>query len=184
VPYISNQSLYAAAVRILGGTSHVGSWFWPVAAVLAVAGLALAAAAARRGDWLGAAAVTGTTGLIVSPISWTHHWVWVLPALVVLLRGGSRARLGAACGYVLFIAAPMWFTPHPGAAGTGQFGLHGLVTVIANCFLLAGLAFLAYMAVQYAALTWPRCARLNGNVCWPLSAPPAGRGRRGGVARD
>ena len=27
VPYISNQSVYSAFVRIAGGTSHVGGWF-------------------------------------------------------------------------------------------------------------------------------------------------------------
>ncbi len=32
-----------------------------------------------------------TTGLLVSPISWTHHWVWIMPALIVLLRGGGGA---------------------------------------------------------------------------------------------
>ncbi len=74
-PYISDQSLYAAAVRLLGGPDHVGGWFMLELVVVSTAGLAVAAVLARRGDWLGAAAVTGTTGLLVSPISWTHHWV-------------------------------------------------------------------------------------------------------------
>ena len=51
--YISNQSLYAAAVRILGGPSHAGAWFLLVAAVLGVVGLWVAAVLAGRNDWLG-----------------------------------------------------------------------------------------------------------------------------------
>ena len=108
-------------------------------------GLAVAATLARRGDWLGSAAVTGTTSLLVCPISWTHHWVWVMPALVVLLRGGTASRIAAACGYLLFVLAPMWWTPW--SADTSEYGWHGLVTLAANCFLIAGVAFLAYMAV-------------------------------------
>jgi hypothetical protein len=109
-------------------------------------GLAVAATLARRQDWLGAAAVTGTTSLLVSPISWTHHWVWVVPALVVLVRGGAASRIAAACGYLLFALAPMWWTPW--TFTTVQFGFHGLVTLTANCFLIAGAGFLAYMAVR------------------------------------
>jgi hypothetical protein len=146
VPYISNQSVYSAVVRILGGIGHVGPWLDVVSLVLGAAGLALAVSLARREDWLGATAVTGVTGLLVSPVSWTHHWVWVLPALVVLLRGGKGARIAAACGYFLFVLAPNWFTPH--THSDGQFGFHGVVTLVANCFVIAGLAFLGYVAAR------------------------------------
>jgi hypothetical protein len=142
-PYISNQSPYAAAIRIAGGQAHIGWWWAMVSLAFAVAGLATAAVLARRQDWLGATAVTGAAGLLVSPISWAHHWVWVLPALVLLLRAGHRIAAGA--GYLLFAVAPFWFTPH--AAGPREYGFHWLMTLVANCFLLAGLAFLGYMAL-------------------------------------
>ncbi len=142
--YISNQSPYAAILRISSGTARLGIWFVVISLTLAATGLAIATVLARRGDWLGAATVTGTTGLLVSPISWTHHWVWILPALVILIQGGRRSQVAAACGYVLFVAAPLWFTPwHFGSA---QYGFHGLVTLVANCFLVAGLLFLGFMA--------------------------------------
>jgi len=41
--------------------------------------------------------------------------------------------------------APFWFTPH--AAGPREYGFHWLITLVANCYLLAGLAFLGYMAL-------------------------------------
>ena len=143
-PYISNQSPYGTAIRIAEGQGHIGAWWIIIPLAFAVIGLTAAAALARREDWLGAAAVTGTTGLLVSPISWAHHWVWILPALVLLVRSGHR--IAAAAGYLLFAVAPFWFTPH--AAGprririplaadaprqllpdrrAGLPGLHGLV---------------------------------------------------------
>ncbi len=150
-PYISNQSPYGAAIRIAGGLAHVGGWYPVIPLVLGAIGLAAATVLARHDDWLGATATTGATGLLVSPISWAHHWVWILPALVVLGRGGRRSRAAAVCGYVLFMLSPLWFTPHSG--GPREYGFHGVLTLVANCYLLAGLAFLAYMTRQ-AYLTW------------------------------
>ncbi len=166
-PYISNQSPYAAAIRIAGGQGHIGWWWVLVSAAFAVAGLAVAAMLVRRGDWLGATAVTGTTGLLVSPISWAHHWVWVLPALVLLVRAGHRAA--AAAGYLLFALAPFWYTPH--AAGPREYGFHWLVTLVANCFLIAGVAFLGYMALTQ--LGRPEGVQRQGE---DLGAPGRGEG--------
>ena len=147
-PYISNQSPYAAAIRIAGGAAHVGAWYLVIPVALAAVGLAAATVLARGDDWLGAAAVTGCTGLLVSPISWAHHWVWILPALLVLVRSGHRVAAGL--GYLLFAVAPFWYTPHSG--GPREYGFHWLVTLAANCYLIAGLAFLAYMTyTAYAA---------------------------------
>ncbi|HTX81314.1 MAG TPA: glycosyltransferase 87 family protein [Streptosporangiaceae bacterium] len=164
--YISNQSPYAAVVRILGGVSHVGAWYVAIPVVIGALGLAVAATLARRDDWLGAAAVAGTTGLLVSPVSWTHHWVWIMPALLVLLLGGTGSRIAAACGYLLFVLAPMWWTPWTWT--TSETGFHGLTTLTANCFLIAGLAFLGYMGVR----TWrleprPREGRELALPCAP-----------------
>jgi len=155
--YISNQSPYGAAVRIAGGSQFVGGWYDAVPPVLGVIGLVIATALARGDDWLGAATVAGVTGLLVSPISWTHHWVWILPALVVLLRGGSWSWIAAALTYLLFVIAPMWFTPYHG--GPGEFGFHGLATVLANSYLIAALAFLGYMGRQACLVGRSRKAR-------------------------
>jgi len=151
-PYISNQSPYAAAIRIAGGAAHIGAWYVVIPLALGGIGLAAATILARHDDWLGATAVTGTTGLLVSPISWAHHWVWILPALVVLVRSGHRVAAGF--GYLLFALAPFWYTPH--SAGPREYGFHWLLTLVANCYLIAGLAFLAYMSRRaYLARTAP-----------------------------
>jgi alpha-1,2-mannosyltransferase len=166
-PYISNQSPFGAAIRILGGAAHVGAWYPLVPLTAAVAGLAVATSLARHHDWLGAAATTGTTGLLVSPISWTHHWVWIVPALVVLVRGGTRSKIAAVCGYALFVAAPLWWTPSSG--GRGEYGFHGGVTLVANCYLVAGIAFLVHMAVRAHQARAEGTASLTGTAEITLS---------------
>jgi hypothetical protein len=150
--YISNQTPYAALARVLGGTSHVGHWYLAITALIAIAGLATAARQATRSDWLAAATTAGITSLLVSPISWTHHWVWALPALLLLAtRATTRtARLATAAAYLLFITAPMWYTPWTGH--TAQYGFHWADTLAANSFLIAGLAFLTWTTIH----TWRR----------------------------
>jgi len=58
-------------------------WALLVAAVLAV-GLWRAARAARRGDELAGITITGLAACLVTPVAWTHHLYWVVPAVVVL----------------------------------------------------------------------------------------------------
>ncbi len=137
--YIGNQSPFGALNRLLD--MHVGSWYLAIPLFFGLGGLLVARAYLRRGDWLTAAVATGVTGLLVSPISWTHHWIWVVPALLVLLLRG--AHRWAALGFLVYALAPMWFTPHDG--GPGEYGPHGLITLIANSYLLAGVAFLGYL---------------------------------------
>jgi alpha-1,2-mannosyltransferase len=55
-------------------------------------------------------------GLLISPISWTHHWVWValIPPLLVTdggraLRGQTRQALWT-LGAVSVLAPYWWFT--------------------------------------------------------------------------
>jgi alpha-1,2-mannosyltransferase len=71
-----------------------------------------------------------------------------MPALIVLARYGANGRIAAAAVYLIFALAPMWWTPHSGAAG--DYGAHGLITVVANCFLFAGMGVMAYICLR----TW------------------------------
>jgi hypothetical protein len=86
--------------------------------------------------------------------------VWILPALVLLVRAGKR--IAAAIGYLVFAVAPFWFTPHTGRPD--EYGFHWLVTLVANCYLIAGLVFLGFMVWRTlgARVTAPPVAGASG----------------------
>ncbi|GAC68853.1 glycosyltransferase 87 family protein [Gordonia soli] len=72
-------------------------WLWmPIAVVAAAAGLWAAWTCHRRGRELLAVTITGMTGATVSPFSWGHHWVWLVPLFVIAFdfayRGLARGR--------------------------------------------------------------------------------------------
>ncbi|MET9230354.1 glycosyltransferase 87 family protein [Lentzea sp. NPDC003310] len=84
--YITNQSLSGAVQRLTDGAA----WAPVLVAVLSVACVVVAAVLARRshlgGDPVAAVLITAGCGLLVSPISWSHHWVWVVPLVALLVR--------------------------------------------------------------------------------------------------
>jgi hypothetical protein len=64
-----------------------------------------------------ALALNALAALLVSPVSWTHHWVWAAPALLALAAAGGPmpgARPAAVCGLGLFLTSPEWLLPHGG----------------------------------------------------------------------
>ncbi len=88
-----NQSLRGALSRIAG--HDIGSGPLWIGGVVVVTVLAVVAwRALRGGDRLGTLIVVQLLGLLISPISWSHHWVWVMPMLVWLLHGQDRQLLG------------------------------------------------------------------------------------------
>ena len=62
--------------------------------------------------------------------------------------------------------APFWFTPH--AAGPREYGFHWLTTLVANCFLIAGLAFLGYMTLAQLRDPPGRLRGSQGDGGWDL----------------
>jgi alpha-1,2-mannosyltransferase len=144
----ANQSLLGVLSRTLHTADVLPLWL-PLAAAVAATGLALAAAAGRRGDEAAGFSLCAVTGLLVSPISWTHHWVIAIPALLVAgtaVSGARRAektttyRLGAAgiaavavIGWIrLAQATPAsgWLTmPAPALACSAVYVIIGLLTL-------------------------------------------------------
>ncbi|WP_040695148.1 mannosyltransferase [Nocardia vinacea] len=89
-----NQSLRGALSRLLGHDVQSGPW-WS-AAVVVVAILAFFAwRALGPDDRLGTLIIVQLFGLMVSPISWSHHFVWLLPTVMWLVYGPLRQAPGA-----------------------------------------------------------------------------------------
>jgi len=92
-----NQSWRGGISRILGHDAGYGPLVLAGISVTAV--LAVLAWRALGGDGerdrLGSLLVVQLFGLLISPISWTHHWIWLLPLMIWLINGPWRDRRGA-----------------------------------------------------------------------------------------
>ena len=137
----TNQSLRAALVRMeVPGHDIV---FVLVPATAGVVALSLFAAHRLLGGHEVLAAVTclGAGTVVISPISWTHHWVWVVPVIVVLAQRRWYAALAVLVA-VMFLP-PMW-------ASDATEGLPVVRFLCTNAFLILGLAYLVALAtVRY-----------------------------------
>ena len=96
----SNQSINGVLGRI--GIERGLLWLLLVCAVLAVGALAVR----RAVHPVEALGLNAFIVLLVSPVSWSHHWVWVVP---ILLAAGVRARSWAAAGAAVFLLSPHWW---------------------------------------------------------------------------
>jgi alpha-1,2-mannosyltransferase len=111
----ANQSLRGTFSRL----AHSGDvqLLWLCAGTLvALGGLALAVRAGRRGDDARGVSLCVLTGLLVSPISWSHHWVLAVPALMLLALDARKRRSGAllaAAGVAALVALlhVIWWVP-------------------------------------------------------------------------
>lgn len=133
--YFANQSALGVLTRL-----HLPTALWPPLALGLVAyGLWRATAAHRAGREIAAVALVGLTILLVSPISWQHHAVWVVPVLAVLAAWAATPAQWAAVAAVVLV----FFTSAP-TAGSSLEGRHAL-PVLAG--LLENLWALAYLVI-------------------------------------
>ncbi|OBA76311.1 mannosyltransferase [Mycobacterium sp. 1554424.7] len=89
-----NQSWRGGISRILGHDAGFGPLVLVAIAVTAALAI-LAWRALDPSDRLGKLLVVEVFGLLLSPISWTHHWVWLVPLMIWAIHGPVRERPGA-----------------------------------------------------------------------------------------
>lgn len=118
----TNQNLAGALAR-LPLSENLRSLLWLAGSLLVLAVLLWAA---RRvlaaGEPVLALVCVALFGLVVSPVSWSHHWVWMLPAVVVtavLAYRHRRVVLGAlsAAGVALMMRSPIDLLPEHHESG-------------------------------------------------------------------
>jgi alpha-1,2-mannosyltransferase len=189
VRYVGNQSLNGALLRLFGSGAAAQPYRLAAVAMVGIAGLLLAAWASRRGQEMAGVLICALTGLLVSPVSWSHHWVWVAPALVVLVdlavgprrlaaagRWRSVGWLGMAAVAALF-SGLLWTVPSTCAAARrcsppvqGRV-MDGPQQVIGDLYVLTGLISLGVIAVLLA-----RSRAASGRSA-DLARSPVGRWR-------
>ncbi|HEX2824183.1 MAG TPA: glycosyltransferase 87 family protein [Streptosporangiaceae bacterium] len=177
-----NQSLRGAVIRLAGSVT-AGTTPWIAAAALVViVGLIAAAVLYRAGQPVPAMLACALTGLLVSPLTWDHHWVWVALGIALLAHLGAQARgrvraawwVAAAGLLAVFGAWPQFWDAQAGLTPAGlfwygpatyfatgdkpwyhEFHWHGLQLIAGNIFVLAGLIALAALALSALRL-WLR----------------------------
>jgi alpha-1,2-mannosyltransferase len=161
----ANQSLRGFFARIFEESATVTStpalvlWGLSALAVLTL-GMFLAVRAQRRGEDAAAMCLVALSALLISPVSWTHHWVWIVPFLMVLTDAVMRLR---GTLQTLAVAVPalvaIVFTVWPMRISNGsQMQAHGIIWVAhrhgvlgneigLQIYVLTGLAALALAAL-------------------------------------
>lgn len=114
IVYGTNQSLMAALARATHGANAAELG---VAALVAVAGIVVSVWVEKAGNKRLAICLAGLTSLLASPISWSHHFVWVVPLGLVLWQ---EAKLPAwyrwlGFGYIAWMIAA-WYEAVPRGA--------------------------------------------------------------------
>ena len=164
-----NQSLRGAIARLAG--QDLTSLWLVAAAAAGLLGLWVTWVCLKAGDRAAAFLAVQFTGLLISPISWSHHWVWVLPLLLWCLFGPRQrltpvrvltvAWLVATCSYVVSILISFQYIDQPASRPGWQSGL-GVI------YPLLGIVTLVIIGVITRRVT----AGASGEPsAWPESAP-------------
>jgi alpha-1,2-mannosyltransferase len=94
----------------LPGVLHASWLAVALTVVVGLAGLTISVLAHRRGMVAAGVIACGVTGLLVSPLSWPHHWVWVVPGVAAWLWWALRRRntahiVGALAAWVVLVVS-------------------------------------------------------------------------------
>ena len=165
--FAGNQSLNGLLLRVLGPNTSKIVW---LASALAATAVGLWAA---RKLWphtrLLALSAVGLIGLLDSPISWNHHWVWMVPLTACLFGLCARAHatgshaLSWGAGVIGILMAivgviyPIWWVPNSNHV---EFALPFHEQLAANSYILLGVATLAIIA--WAAASAPKLFANSG----------------------
>jgi len=87
-----NQSLNGMLLRFEIPESARSVLVLSVGGAIAAVALWRSGRLARDSDWLSALVVTGAASVVLSPVSWTHHQVWLVLAVLLPVRGPAWAR--------------------------------------------------------------------------------------------
>jgi alpha-1,2-mannosyltransferase len=177
--YAANQSIQGVLARA-GLDPHAppgaAAWLALSAVVLALACLGMRRALASSADaW--ALSLNAFAALLISPVSWSHHWVWGETAVLTLAllgrgRGRRAALIAAACGLAVFAAAPQWWFP---SGGNSELRWAAWQQLLGSSSVILAAALLALSACSRSFPAPNRLTHLPGSGR-PAQVPGHARG--------
>jgi alpha-1,2-mannosyltransferase len=123
--WAGNQSLDGLITRLAGSVNSAKPAYIVAVGVAGVTGAALLN---RKGYPVPGLLMAALTGLLVSPISWDHHWVWIAPGALVAAHYAVQAvkrndkRAAWALG-ILAVGIVAWFGAWPARLFTARLNL-------------------------------------------------------------
>jgi alpha-1,2-mannosyltransferase len=151
--YTGNQSLLGVFFRLGNSSRTTAVVGLAVAGVLAVLGCLVAAYWWRNEEKVFAVAIVGLTTCLASPLSWTHHYVWILPmGMAVLSPGVPRWARYVGGLWVIWVCAclPLAVLPY---AGDRERLFDFLQQLVANLGPMLGVTLLVGLAWQLVVAT-------------------------------
>ncbi len=153
IVFKTNQSVLGVWTRMMGEASRGGL---VLAALVGVLGVAAAVLMHRAGEVPLALCLAGLTSLLASPISWSHHYVWIVPFGIEMLRNRrlpTYLRV-AGLGYSAWTAfAPFKLLPGDNNVELTYPPMHMLVD---NFGVYLGVAIVVGSLVAAGFTTWGR----------------------------
>jgi alpha-1,2-mannosyltransferase len=155
---------YTANQSFMGFLSRLGdeaSWVQPVWFLLsAIFGLLVLWLA--RKYWLAdervtAISVMALAVLYASPVSWSHHWVWIIPLGISLIRavqrewGAKPAVVTGIVWYGLFVLRSIWWVPY---RDDRELSWTFWQSIPGNSHLILGM--LAFLTLAYTSRSLPK----------------------------
>jgi alpha-1,2-mannosyltransferase len=149
VIYISNQSFRSTIYRFSHGHVPEGLLILLVFSI-GIVGLSTAVWAYRKSSPLLGILLCAVTGLLVSPITWAHHLVWVVPIILWLALAHDRPAFGrvwAALVTAWYWYGAIWRIPHG-----SRVELHDTLAqmLVGNSYTLSMLLFVGGMILMLA----------------------------------
>ncbi|NIH82466.1 glycosyltransferase 87 family protein [Amycolatopsis viridis] len=141
--WIFNQSLTGMINRVSREASWSPALALGIGAVLAVPAVWLVRRLHHRGETLAAVLVTAFLGLLVSPVSWSHHWVWAVPLIVLLASKGRWVWAGLVT--VFFASCIVMVVPN---GGVTEFSWGPELFVPGNAYVVAAALGILGLAVR------------------------------------
>lgn len=155
IHWAGNQSLNGLLNRLTDLAPWASNAALGIGALLGVPAVWLMLRFHRRGQPLAAVLVTAFYALLLSPVSWSHHWVWAVPLIVLLVSRlphaapGSAARrwLAAAAVTAVFLSCVLLVLPNG-----RNIELHWQFWqfVVGSAYLLVPVVLIGVLAARWA----------------------------------